>query len=281
MIVALFGPTGIGKTSLSIQLAKKFDAEIINVDLISMYKYLNIGSAKILEEEKKGVVHHFIDVLDIYDDFSIYDYQLKARKILDGLIKKNKNVIICGGSGLYLKALLYDYKFSPKKIISDIDIDEKIKILKNNKYDIDYKNTRRVIRAFERYLEGIKEEKSKALYNFIGINLTMDRDTLYHRINQRVDMMFQKGLVLEVENLYKKYPLAKVLHKAIGYKELIMYLENKISLEEAKEKIKQNSRHYAKKQITFAKGQLDFKNFNVLNNALNDELYKYIIDSNR
>lgn len=277
MIVALYGPTSSGKTSLSVSLAKSLNAEIINCDLISFYKGMDIGSAKVTEEEMEGVKHHFISFLDISREYTIYDYQKDARKVLDKLLSENKNVIICGGSGLYLKALLYDYKFKEEEKFNEPSLEEMIDILKENNITVDYQNERRVVRAYQRYMNGIETEVSLPKYNFIGISLDLDREKLYELINKRVDIMLDKGLIKEVEALRKKDPSSKILHKAIGYKEIISYLDGNISLNEAKDLIAKNTRHLAKRQLTFNRGQLDFKTFDALSLSLKDDVLKYIM----
>lgn len=277
MIVALYGPTSSGKTSLSVSLAKSLNAEIINCDLISFYKGMDIGSAKVTEEEMEGVKHHFISFLDISREYTIYDYQKDARKVLDKLLSEKKNVIICGGSGLYLKALLYDYKFKEEEKFKELPLSEMIAILKENNIIVDYQNERRVLRAYQRFMNGITSEVSLPKYDFVGISLDLDREKLYELINKRVDVMLDKGLIKEVEALRKKDPSSKILHKAIGYKEIISYLDGNISLNEAKDLIAKNTRHLAKRQLTFNRGQLDFKTFDALSLSLKDDVLKYIM----
>lgn len=277
MIVALYGPTSSGKTSLSVSLAKELNAEIINCDLISFYKGMDIGSAKVTEEEMEGVKHHFISFLDISREYTIYDYQKDARKVLDKLLSENKNVIICGGSGLYLKALLYDYKFKEEEKFKEPSLEEMIAILKENNIIADYQNERRVVRAYQRFMNGIESEVSLPKYDFVGISLDLDREKLYELINKRVDIMLDKGLIKEVEALRKKDPSSKILHKAIGYKEIISYLDGDISLNEAKDLIAKNTRHLAKRQLTFNRGQLGFKTFDALSLSLKDDVLKYIM----
>lgn len=277
MIVALYGPTSSGKTSLSVSLAKSLNAEIINCDLISFYKGMDIGSAKVTEEEMEGVKHHFISFLDISREYTIYDYQKDARKVLDKLLSEKKNVIICGGSGLYLKALLYDYKFKEEEKFKEPSLEEMIAILKENNIIADYQNERRVVRAYQRFMNGIESEVSLPKYDFVGISLDLDREKLYELINKRVDIMLDKGLIKEVEALRKKDPSSKILHKAIGYKEIISYLDGNISLNEAKDLIAKNTRHLAKRQLTFNRGQLDFKTFDALSLSLKDDVLKYIM----
>ena len=214
MIYVIIGPTGVGKTKLSIMLAKKLDAIVINADSMQVYKELNIGTAKITEEEKEGIIHYLFDIKSINDEYNAYLYQQDGRKLLEE--NKDRNIVIVGGTGLYIKALLYDYNFKDEN---------------NN--------------------------KDKKLYNFKIIGLTRDRKLLYEIIDNRVDIMIENGLIKEAEKLYKTNKNCRALNAAIGYKELFEYFDNNISLEEAINKIKQNSRHYAKRQYTFFNNQFD------------------------
>lgn len=265
-IIVIVGPTAVGKTKLSIEVAKRFNAEIINADAAAIYKDANIGTAKVSEDEKEGITHHMIDIASLNENYTVKDYQVDARKILNRLIEEGKNVVIVGGTGLYTKALLYDYKFTDEEETKDYSnlSNEELKqrvdeIYKEN--DIHVNNRKRLERFLSHYEvtgEIIKNEEGKdiPLYNFTLIGLTTDRDTLYNQINKRVDKMFEDGLLEEVKTL-KDYPKTKTL---IGYKETIDYLEGKITLEEAKEEIKRNTRKFAKRQQTWYKHQ--FKNIN-------------------
>ncbi len=277
MYIAIVGPTGVGKTKLSIMLAQKYKAIIISADSCQVYKYLNIGTAKIKEEEKMGIKHYLIDCLEPTKDYSVADYQKDMRQILTE--NKDKNIIIVGGTGLYLKAALYDYQFSNLK---DINLDkytnqELFKMCQeiDSNIKIDINNRRRL----ENYLK--REEKvasnPKLLYDVKFIGLTTDRETLYNKINKRVDEMFEEGLVKEVQDLVSKYGENKVLKNTIGYKEVIKYLNKEISLEEAKELIKKNSRHYAKRQYTYFNNQLPVKWFNTDYNDFN-KTYEEVIN---
>ena len=269
MIITIVGPTGVGKSKLSIELAKKYNAVIINADQVQMYKYFNIGTAKTTEKEMDGIKHFLIDFLEPETEYTIYNFQKEGRKLLDKFIKENKNVVIVGGSGLYIKALLYDYellqedknndlnleKYTNKELKSKVD-----KIYKDN--NIHVNNRKRLIRFLEKYHNTGKvndKNNNKLLYNCIFIGLYTSREKLYNIINNRVEDMFKNGLLEEAETLKKH----KKSNEIIGYKELNMYFSNKISLEEAKEKIKQNSRRYAKRQYTWFKNQMDIKWFKV------------------
>lgn len=259
MIVVIAGPTGVGKSKIAIELAKKLDAEIISADAFQVYKYMNIGTAKVREDETENIKHHMIDVYDVDSNIDVKKYQEDARKILNSLLLKNKNIIICGGTGLYIKALLYDYKFQEETFNNKYDnmsLEELQKLLPKDSL-VDKNNKRRVVRFLEKLDNGIKSEKSNKLYDFYMIGLTKDREEIYNKINLRVDEMIKEGLIDEVKNLYAKYKNARSINSAIGYKEIILYLNNEISLEEAIEKIKLNTRRYAKRQYTFFNKQFD------------------------
>lgn len=261
MIIVIAGPTGVGKSKIAIELAKKIDAEIISADAYQVYKEMNIGTAKVKEEETLGVKHYMIDVYEVKENVDVKRYQEDARKILNDLISKNKNVIICGGTGLYIKALLYDYKFYEEEEsdkYKDLSLEELQKLLPLDAL-VDKNNKRRVVRYLEKLDSGIKTEKSSKLYDFYMIGLTKDREEIYEKINLRVEEMLKEGLIEEVKELYLKYQDARSIISAIGYKEIISYLNNEITLEEAIEKIKTNSRRYAKRQYTFFNNQFDTK----------------------
>ena len=213
MIYVIVGPTGVGKTKLSIMLAKKLNGIILNADSRQIYKELNIGTAKIKEKEMENIPHYLLNIKSINDDYNAFLYQEDGRKIIND--NKDKNIIIVGGTGLYIKSLLYDYTFNDD------------------------------------------ENKNKPLYDFKIIGLTRNREELYKIIDDRVDEMIKEGLVEEAKKLYEENKNARGLHITIGYKELIEYFNNKITKEEAIEKIKQNSRHYAKRQYTFFNNQFD------------------------
>lgn len=262
-IVVVAGPTASGKTALSIHLAKKYNAEVINADAQQVYKDVNIGTAKITKEEMENVKHHLLDFIPLDKNYSVKEYQEDGRNVLNNLINKNKNIVIVGGTGLYIKALLYDYKFS--KETSSLDFsnltDEELKkeidkIYENNNIHIN--NRKRLERFLSHYKTTgniIKNtlEKDKPLYDFTLIYLNPDREELYKKINARVDKMINEGLLNETENL-KEY---SKLNSIIGYKELLEYINGKVSLEEAIENIKSDTRKYAKRQNTFFKNQFD------------------------
>ncbi|CDA60615.1 tRNA dimethylallyltransferase [Clostridium sp. CAG:524] len=272
-IILIVGPTGTGKTTLSIKLAKKYDAVILNADSTQVYTEPLIATAKIKEHEKENIEHYLFDVVSLNDDYTLYDYQKDGRRLLDRFISENKNVIIVGGSGLYVKALLYNYVLEDKKEI-DIDFSEysneelKNKVLAlDPESDIHVNNRQRLESFLKHYYETGKvikktDEINNKLYNFISIGLKSDRETLYKMLDKRVDSMFNEGLLDEAERLYKMN--LKNYTNIIGYKELNEYFNGNISLDEAKELIKRNTRRYAKRQFTWFNNQMkDIKWFDV------------------
>lgn len=272
-IILIVGPTGTGKTTLSIKLAKKYDAVILNADSTQVYTEPLIATAKIKEHEKENIEHYLFDVVSLNDDYTLYDYQKDGRRLLDRFISENKNVIIVGGSGLYVKALLYNYVLEDKKEIN-IDFSEysneelKNKVLAlDPESDIHVNNRQRLESFLKHYYETGKvikktEEINNKLYNFISIGLKSDRETLYKMLDKRVDSMFNEGLLDEAERLYKMN--LKNYTNIIGYKELNEYFNGNISLDEAKELIKRNTRRYAKRQFTWFNNQMkDIKWFDV------------------
>lgn len=288
-IILLVGPTGTGKTALSISLAKKYDAVIINADSTQVYTEPLIATAKIKEDEKENIKHYLFDIVSLNDDYTLYDYQKQGRKLLDELIKENKNIIIVGGSGLYVKALLYNYILEEKKNIN-IDLSKYTnKELKEKVLEIDpisdiHENNRQRLESFlKTYYETGKiikktDEINKKLYKFISIGLTTDRETLYKMLDNRVDKMFEEGMLEEAKRLYDMN--LKNYTNIIGYRELNDYFNGNISLEEAKELIKRNTRRYAKRQFTWFNNQMkDIKWFNTdysnFTNTIN-EVNKYL-----
>lgn len=287
-IIVITGPTSVGKTALSIAVAKKYDGEIINADSMQFYKGLNIGTAKIKEEEKEGIPHHLFDINEVDDEYSIYHYQKDARIIIEDIQKRHKTPILVGGTGLYLKAALYDYQLSKETQNSKFEEytnEELYKLLTkiDQNAKVDPNNRRRLIRALSYYQENNKSisqnKTDKLLYDTIFIGLTCDRNILYDRINQRVDIMVKEGLIDEVRKFYDQKIYTKPLINGIGYKELYQYFDGKITLDEAIDLIKKNSRHYAKRQYTFFNHQMNIKWFNVSFTNFNDtieEVIKYI-----
>ena len=291
MIIVVAGPTCSGKSSLAIKLALALDAEIINGDAFQVYKYFDIGTAKPTLKERALVPHHLFDFVDPNTNFNVKDYQELARKTIADLENKKKNIIIVGGTGLYQKATLYDFSFDDED--NHADMSDLVSLTNEELYEvlkqIDEKSTetihvnnrKRVLRAIEIYrLHGktktsiINSQEHKLLYDVMFIGLNVEREKLYNDINNRVDEMIKDGLVEEVTNLKTKYPESIHAFQAIGYKELLAYLDHKLTLNEAIELIKKNSRNYAKRQMTYFKNQLPMKWFD---NA--DKAYNYVIEN--
>ena len=281
MIIAVVGPTGVGKTKLSVELAKKYNGIIINSDAMQVYLGMDIGTAKIKESEKEGIPHYLFDIKEVSENYTVYDYQIDARKIIEE--NQDKNIIFVGGTGLYLKAALYNYEFNKEeespKTFDDLTNEElyDLALKKDPNMNIHKNNRKRLVRFLNK--EASTSNESKPLYNAIYIGLTCDRNVLYERINTRVDEMFKEGLVGEVKHFYKQGIHSKALSTAIGYKELYQYFAGKITLEEASELIKKNSRHYAKRQYTWFNNQMDINwfdvDFNNFNNTV-EEVIKFI-----
>lgn len=288
-VIVIVGPTGVGKTKMSVELAKRLDGEIINADSTQVFKGLDIATAKIKEEEKEGITHHLFDIKDINEEYSVYDFQIDCRNKIDEIIKRNKTPILVGGTGLYIKAALYDYSFDEafeKDTFDDLSDLELYNLLLSvdPKTEIHMNNRKRVINAYNYYLKNLKpysekEITDKLLYDAIFIGLTTDRETLYNMINLRVDKMIAEGLMEEASDLYKKNIRTKAVMTPIGYKELFDYFDNLISKEDAISLIKQKSRKYAKRQYTWFNNQMDVKWFEVSYDNFSktiDNVYKYL-----
>lgn len=274
-VIVITGPTGVGKTKLSVMLAKKINGEIINADSMQVYKGLDIGTAKIKEEEKMGIPHHLFDIKDVHDNYTIYDYQKDARIKIDEIIKRDHVPILVGGSGLYIKAALYDYRFNKEEYHCEFDdlSNEEIlnEIKKHHDTDIHVNNRKRLIRELNKIKNNSinKTNIMEPLYDIKVIGLTTDREKLYNIINKRVDIMVNEGLLNEVENLFNQNIYSKAIMTGIGYKELYKYFNKEISLEDSINLIKKNSRNFAKRQYTFFLHQMnvnwyhvDFSDFN-------------------
>lgn len=286
-IIVILGPTGVGKTKASVELAKKIDGEVINADSVQIYKKLNIGSSKTTKKEMDGIRHYLFDIKEPNEFYTIYDYQQDVRSLISKIEKRGKKVIIVGGTGLYIKAALYDYRLSKenKKVdLSSYTNEEIYNMIKkiNVESFVDINNRVRLERCYNRLINNNNSYigKDNLLYDVDLIGLTTQRDNLYNIINKRVDKMFDDGLVDEVNNLKPYYKKSHVLNSAIGYKEFIPYFNNEIDLDDVKENIKKNSRHFAKRQYTFFNNQFDgIKWFNI--NYLDftktiDKVYNYI-----
>lgn len=278
-VVAIVGPTASGKTALSIKMAKAFNGEIINGDSMQIYKGLDIGTAKITEEEMEGIPHHLFSFKEPTDSFSVADYQQLVRQKIEEIKNRNKLPIIVGGTGLYVQAALYDFQFTKedvneearKKYYDELaNIGPEAMHAKLAQLDpetaktIHPNNTRRVIRALEMIeLHGVQKSSDEQnrgnipIYNHLIIGIDMDRQKLYERINLRVDLMIEKGLLDEVKGLWDQNIRNVQSVQAIGYKEIYAYLDGHLTLEEAIEELKQNSRRYAKRQLTYFRNKLD------------------------
>ena len=277
MIYVIVGPTCSGKTSAAIALSEKLNAPIINGDAFQIYKDMDIGTSKISKDDPAYKKHYLLDVITPDKTFSVMEYQKLARATLNKLLKTNENVIIVGGTGLYIKALLYDYEFLEEepqdnsdlelldneslfKLLESLDPVEATKIHMNNR--------KRLIRAISlirnnnvKKSELISKQNHEIIYPINKLKILFispDRNLLYEKINERVNYMIKDGLVDEVKFLLKTYDLSLTARQAIGYKEIIMYLNDELSLEDAIALIQKRTRNYAKRQVTFFKNQFDY-----------------------
>lgn len=301
-LIILTGPTAVGKTELSIKLAKAVNGEIISADSMQVYKKMDIGTAKIMPEEMDGVPHYLIDVLDPREDFHVVLFQKLAKEAMETIYAKGKIPIITGGTGFYIQALLYDINFSENdgdmayreeleqlakekgaeylhQMLANID-EEAAKITHAN-------NIKRVIRGLEFYKQTGKkisehneEERQKdSPYNFIYFVLNNDRQILYNRIEKRVDIMLEQGLVKEVEALYREgYDSNLVSMQGLGYKEILAYLKGECTLEEAVYVLKRDTRHFAKRQITWFKREKEITWVNKNEFASEEDILPFMIE---
>ena len=278
--IVISGATGVGKTDLSIKLAKRLNADIISADASQVYKFLDIGTAKVTEDEMQGIKHYMIDVVEPDEDYSVGDFEVEVNKILHEKEENAENVILVGGTGLYIRAITDGFSDLPtkdEKIRKDLEkksLEELQEILKGldlqayNEIDLD--NKLRLVRAIEvckitggKFSELRVKNIKKNNYNFLKVFLTRNREELYERINKRVDIMIQKGLVEEAKKVYNNYEDSLYKISAIGYKELFSYFDGKVSLEEAIEDIKRESRRYAKRQMTWFRKEKDYMIYNL------------------
>lgn len=279
-LIAIVGPTAVGKTALSIKLAKKFNCEIISIDSVQIYKKFDIGSAKVKKEEMDNVVHHLIDELEPTDTCSVYDFQKLAREKIKDISNRGKVPLLIGGTGFYMNAVLNNYEFTDLEEKSyDIDVEIAKAYLKENYPDtynsIDIENHRRVINAYNYVMN---EKKSVTTnnngdtifekYNPYLIVLNTEREILYERINKRVEMMFEEGLEKEVRDIVSSYGENLQALGAIGYKEMLPYLKKEVSKEETIMKIAQNSRRYAKRQLTWFRNKMNGTWYEALDDKL-------------
>lgn len=280
-LIILTGPTAVGKTAASIGLAKAIGGEIISADSMQVYRHMDIGSAKIKAEEMQGIPHHLIDVLEPEEEFHVVRFQQMAKQALEEIYQRGHIPIVVGGTGFYIQALLYDIAFednkedhSYRKELEELAKKEGSERLHQMLQQVDEKaaleihanNVKRVIRALEFYHQtgekisehNAKEREKKSAYNSVYFVLNDIRSNLYDRINKRVDVMFEEGLVEEVQTLKERgYTRNMVSMQGLGYKEIFAYLEGECTLAEAKEIIKRDTRHFAKRQITWFKRERD------------------------
>lgn len=303
-LIVLTGPTAAGKTELSIALAKKIGGEIISADSVAVYKELDIGSAKISPDEMDGIKHHLIDCLSPDEQFDAYTFKVMAEAAIKDIYSRGNIPIIVGGTGFYIQAVLYDVEFKESNENEQAVIEEYESILndKGNEYlhsllkevdpesaeTIPANNTRRVVKALafyklhsEKLSDHNKAERAKeSAYNSLYIVLNKDRDKLYKDIDRRVDIMLERGLVEELKSLYAKYEGNTDINafKAIGYKELVPYLKGECSLQEAADEIKINTRHFAKRQLTWFRREKDVIWLDKEKLASTEEQLQYITD---
>lgn len=291
-VIVITGPTAVGKTKLSIEIAKRLQTDIINGDAYQIYQKMNIGTAKPTDDEKQGVTHHYMDFLDSSKTYSIAEFQKGVRECIDDLTSKNKVPLIVGGSGLYIDSVIKNYQFLEEKrsneqskydsltneelhqVLANLDPDKASEIHPNNR--------KRGLRAIELISSNVdntsRSKKNELVYDALIIFLNDNRESLYDRINKRVDKMLADGLIEEVKNIgINNYSMTSKV--AIGYKEVIQYLNNEIDYNEMVELIKKNSRHYAKRQFTWFKNQDNCQVVNINLEDFNktiDEVYNLI-----
>ena len=273
MVIVIVGPTCVGKTKLSIELAKKYNGEVINSDSTQVFRGLDIATAKVSIDEMEGVRHHLLDIKDITEDYSVFDFQRDCRICIDDILSRGKVPILVGGTGLYVKAALYDYKFDLEVSnfdysgFSNDELYERLVSVDSN-IDVHVNNRKRIERALSYYdstgkLFSSKEKTDKLLYDSVFIGLTTDREVLYDKINKRVDKMIDNGLLDEAKGIFNSGVMSKAVMTPIGYKELFPYFSGEMNLDSCIDLIKKNSRHYAKRQYTWFNNQMNINWFNV------------------
>ena len=288
-VVVIIGPTAIGKTALSIAIAKHYNTEIISGDSIQVYRELNIASAKVTIDERKQVKHHLIDILNIDDNYSVAQFQSNCRMLIDEITNKQKLPLLVGGTGFYIKAALYDYVFhdenKEEKDYSTYSNDDLMAYLKQFDYQtaltIHINNRNRLIRAIEMAINGVKksdvlsQQQHEPIYDIYIIGLTMPRDRLYQRINTRVDVMVENGLLTEITQLVGKYPdlFSYQSMMGIGYREWQSYFAKESTLEEVCEEIKKHSRQFAKRQYTWFNNQMSVKWYDVEEKGMQEKVF--------
>lgn len=291
-VLVIVGPTGVGKTKLSIELAKHYGAEIINADSTQVFKGLDIATAKVTEDEKEGIVHHLFDIREMDEDYTVFDYQTDCRRAIDELLSRNVCPILVGGTGLYIRSCLYDYVFedldnsNQHEELSDEQLYERLLKLDPDT-DIHPNNRVRVVKALNYCITNNKpysqkEKTDTLLYDCIIVGLTTEREVLYERINKRVDLMLDNGLEEEARAIYLSGVRSKAVMTPIGYKELFDYFDGNVTKEEAVDLIKLRSRRYAKRQYTWFNNQMKVEwfdtNFADFGQTV-EEVIKYIDSS--
>ncbi|MDO5036817.1 MAG: tRNA (adenosine(37)-N6)-dimethylallyltransferase MiaA [Tissierellia bacterium] len=270
-VIIIGGPTGVGKSAIALDLAKRIGGEVLSADSVQVYKGFDIGSGKLGPQEREGVVHHFLDHAHPLEDYNVAKYSREVRERVQEVLDRGKHPIVCGGSGLYIDALIYNLDFSHSKPdlslrrdLEELYEEKGLEVLYDKLRDLDplsaqntdAQNPRRVIRALEIVHQGGQKKAQTHRprnqdYDFYYFILDRDRAQLYDRINKRVDKMLKEGLVQEVEGLIETYGKAMPALRTIGYKEILAYLEGDYDLEEATEEIKKHSRNYAKRQLSW------------------------------
>ena len=281
-LVVIVGPTASGKTELSIELAKQINGEIISGDSMQVYKQMDIGTAKVTNEEMDGIPHYMIDILNPDDSFSVYDFKLRAQALIEDITSRGKIPIIAGGTGLYIQSLIYDYPFDDETVSKEVEQKTQLQLQKlepltnqevhdylatfdpQSAKDIHPNNRKRVLRAIEYYLNTKKLISSRKKvqqftenYDTLLIGIEMSRETLYFKINKRVDIMLGHGLFKEVQQLVEQGFETSQSMQAIGYKELVPVVKGNMKMDDAVEKLKQHSRQYAKRQLTWFKNKMN------------------------
>ncbi len=292
-VIVIAGPTASGKTALSIELAKKINGEIVSADSMQIYKEMDIGTAKPTKDEMENIKHYLLDFVSPEERFSVAQYQELAQKKIETILKNGKVPIVVGGTGLYIDSLVYGIKFEQtntdmeyRSMLEKIAETDGLETLYNKAKEIDPtamkkispNDKKRIIRVLEIYKQTgktkteqeIESRKQEIPFDYKVFILEMDRDKLYEKINLRVDMMLEQGLIEEVKQIYKKYSYFPTAMQGIGYKEVVEYLKNEISKEEMIEKIKQETRRYAKRQITWFKKDKNWKKINALDTLPNN-----------
>ncbi|MFK4352682.1 tRNA (adenosine(37)-N6)-dimethylallyltransferase MiaA [Bacillus sp. RC92] len=297
-VAVIIGPTAVGKTKLSINLAKALNGEIISGDSMQIYRTMDIGTAKVTIDEMDGIPHYMIDIKDPEDSFSVAEFQERVRKCIREITERGKLPIIVGGTGLYIQSVLCDYQFTDeagdatyREQMEKLALEHGVEYVHKKLQEVDPEsaerihanNVRRVIRALEifhttgeKMSNQLEKQENELLYDVSLIGLTMDREMLYDRINLRVNLMIEQGLLEEVKGLHERGVRDCQSIQAIGYKEIYDYFENRVSLEEAVSQLKTNSRRYAKRQLTWFRNKMDVTWFDVTDGEKTSEILRYI-----